>query len=331
MRPIILLSSSETRSFRRKQLKSGDDGDRSIISMPELPVKYSSSSHRLSTLRDALSVTIPTMRSEERVENYDGGADEELRDSSVSIIDSGNRDAHESSIACFNGKDAVKESQSITVDADKTMASIRKEKAGKEQSSKSKRKEQSSKSKVISWKYQPELPPISQSQVVQPTEQFHSIYEHLMAEFSDNFDFTTAVCSDHHRLFSGGFNHAHESYQRLMNSIVVDDENHFQTVQGTPMRFETELNGMLYTLHREVATTSRNIPEEGDDLVIILGDELEKTVCGKEYSPIVLGSKHLSRRTASIEMEALDDMLETIELSYENSLITCGMTDLGGN
>jgi hypothetical protein len=102
-----------------------------------------------------------------------------------------------------------------------------------------------------------------------------------------------------------------------------------------------EAAGFLNVLSHEMKVSSPQMPRGQDDLVLFLGDELEASTCGRPQITDGLGrflytydfndqdesgNSANSRRLVPIkEGGAVEEMLESIELGYEASLIGCGL------
>jgi hypothetical protein len=102
---------------------------------------------------------------------------------------------------------------------------------------------------------------------------------------------------------------------------------------GCKTNFFDETDGFLNVLSDEMQSTRTRMPRERDELLLFLGDELEASTCGRtqimyDFEDDEDSGKNASSRQRLIPIKeggAVEEMLESIELGYEASLIGCGL------
>lgn len=116
----------------------------------------------------------------------------------------------------------------------------------------------------------------------------------------------------------------------VMDTDMVDCSG--RSTQGTSRDF-------FNVLEQQVAVTSQRVPLSTDELVLFLGDEFEQSACGVQ--PVALdnvldfGSNNekgvvdnylKTGPCYSTELEAVEEVLDSLESGYEASLFHCGAT-----
>jgi hypothetical protein len=95
-----------------------------------------------------------------------------------------------------------------------------------------------------------------------------------------------------------------------------------------------ETAGFLNVLRKEMQATRTKMPGGHDELLLFLGDELEASTCGRtriiyDFEDDVDPGKIVTSRRRGMatiqEGGAVEEILESIEMGYEASLIGCGM------
>jgi hypothetical protein len=86
-----------------------------------------------------------------------------------------------------------------------------------------------------------------------------------------------------------------------------------------------EAAGFLNVLCDEIQATKSKLSRGNDEIILFLGDELMASTCGPHQTTLDFATPR--HRMAPIqEGDAVEEMLESIEMGYEASLLGCGMT-----
>ena len=90
---------------------------------------------------------------------------------------------------------------------------------------------------------------------------------------------------------------------------------------------KSDMDGMLGILEHDVNETESNLPDDGNDVVIFFGDELEATACGTNLSTIEgkqTTDEKLSNNNKS-RPDPVEKMLESLKKSYNTGISKCGI------
>ena len=89
---------------------------------------------------------------------------------------------------------------------------------------------------------------------------------------------------------------------------------------------ERNVDGLLGVLSQDLDESERKLPKEGDDMVVMLGDELETQVCGMDCDDFQTEDKrNITKNVESQRPDSIEQMVESVRKSYNNSsLSNCG-------
>lgn len=102
-------------------------------------------------------------------------------------------------------------------------------------------------------------------------------------------------------------------------SFVRQVDAQLKFVQRQGLITESDMDGMLNVLEQGMEETSKHVPEQSDDAIILLGEELERTTCGIDRS---MGDHG---RDLDFPTESVEKMLDSLKSTYKKSLATCGV------
>lgn len=102
-------------------------------------------------------------------------------------------------------------------------------------------------------------------------------------------------------------------------SFVGQVNAQLKYIQRRGLINENEMDGMLEVLEQGIEETSKKLPEESEEAVIFLGEELERNTCGIDRS--------IGNHGTEIEFpsESVERMLDSLKSAYQKSLKTCGV------
>jgi len=93
---------------------------------------------------------------------------------------------------------------------------------------------------------------------------------------------------------------------------------------------ERNVDGLLGVLSQDLDESERKLPKEGDDMVVMLGDELETQVCGMDCDDFQTEDKrniteNVESQRPQQRPDSIEQMVESVRKSYNNSsLSNCG-------
>jgi hypothetical protein len=90
-------------------------------------------------------------------------------------------------------------------------------------------------------------------------------------------------------------------------------------IQQLGLISESDMDGMLGILERDVKEASAKLPKEKDDIVLFFGEELERSTCGASRAAFVQ-SKELQ-----FPKDSVDSLLDSLKTSYKAGLSQCGV------
>ena len=90
-------------------------------------------------------------------------------------------------------------------------------------------------------------------------------------------------------------------------------------IQRQGLITEGDMDGMLGVLEKDLEHTSAQLPKERDEMVLFLGEELEKSTCGANHATGDIGT------TVEFPTDSVDKMLDSLRNTYQKSLTQCGV------
>jgi hypothetical protein len=100
-----------------------------------------------------------------------------------------------------------------------------------------------------------------------------------------------------------------------LQSFADGLHSHFQNIE---LVSDKDMDGMLGVLGKDLKETSKKVPEEKDEIVIFLGEQLEKTACGIDRSAGEHGQE------LKFPAEELDELVKSVTKTYKKNLVDCG-------
>lgn len=94
-----------------------------------------------------------------------------------------------------------------------------------------------------------------------------------------------------------------------------------KAIQERGLISKIDMDRMLGVLQHDVDETETIIPEDGDDMVIMLGDELEATACGTGLEAV----DDNEEKGNWSNPDPVEKMLESLKKSYNSSISKCGL------
>lgn len=113
----------------------------------------------------------------------------------------------------------------------------------------------------------------------------------------------------------------------LFKSFASQVETQLEIIQSRGLISETDMDGVLGILERDMHEASERVPMEGGDMMFDFGEELEMTTCGATQAiiPSVPTLPSQSRDVALHQSHNVESMLDSLKVSYKAGLSNCGV------
>jgi len=97
--------------------------------------------------------------------------------------------------------------------------------------------------------------------------------------------------------------------------------NQLKSFQRQGLISQRDMDGMLGVLEHDVEKTKTELPKDGNDVVIFIGDEFEVSACGTNMQAV---EENLKKNTGS-NPDPVEKMLESLKKSYNTGISKCGI------
>ena len=98
-------------------------------------------------------------------------------------------------------------------------------------------------------------------------------------------------------------------------------DTQLKTFQQRGLISKSDMDGMLGVLEHDMEETNTKLPKDGDDAVILFGDQFETTACGTNMQVV---DDNIGKENGS-DADPVEKMLESLKKSYNSTITKCGV------
>jgi hypothetical protein len=153
---------------------------------------------------------------------------------------------------------------------------------------------------------------------IENDEQSLKDLEKKSSRFTNN---PAAIASDFYNSSLGFFKSVSNQVDTQFKSVSNQVDTQLKTFQQRGLISKSDMDGMLGVLEHDVKETETKLPKDGDDVVILLGDEFETSACGTDLKAV---AENLKKNTGS-NPDPVEKMLESLKKSYNTGVSKCGI------
>jgi hypothetical protein len=139
-----------------------------------------------------------------------------------------------------------------------------------------------------------------------------------------SFGFTNnpaAMASEFYNSSLGFFKSVSNQVDTQFKSVSNQVDTQLKTLQQQGLITKRNVEGMLGVLDHDVKETETELPKDGDDVVILLGDEFETSACGTDLEAV---EENLKKKADS-NPDPVEKMIESLKKSYNTGVSKCGI------